>query len=141
MKLKIFYRIQESGLVRASKMKDSSSATGEVEMSSQPSNSRPHQRPRPRIADIIRSKAFRRAAKLTVRFLTIILILCITLQILLAYAISKDPRLFPAQLQRAKNVLIVTAHPDDETLFFAPSILGVLSGGKTKGGLVVLSNG
>ncbi|KAE8440633.1 hypothetical protein EG329_007017 [Mollisiaceae sp. DMI_Dod_QoI] len=49
--------------------------------------------------------------------------------------------LFPAALRRSKNLLIVTAHPDDETLFFAPSILGVLGNRETTGGLLVLSNG
>lgn len=107
-----------------------------IEMSSQS-----RVRPRPRLADIIRSKAFRRAAKIFVRILTIIFTFCIVLQILLGYVIARDPRLFPAVLQRAKNVLIVTAHPDDETLFFAPSILGVLDNEKTTGGLLVLSNG
>ncbi|KUJ08279.1 putative GlcNAc-PI de-N-acetylase [Mollisia scopiformis] len=97
--------------------------------------------PRPRLADVVRSKAFRRAAKIFVRILTIILTVCIILQILLGYVIAKDPRLFPAALQRSKNLLIVTAHPDDETLFFAPSILRVLDNRKTTGGLLVLSNG
>lgn len=45
------------------------------------------------------------------------------------------------QLARAKSLLVVTAHPDDETLFFAPSILGVLDEGSTRGGLLVMSNG
>lgn len=64
------------------------------------------------------------------------------LQILLASIIGKDPRLFPASLRRAKNLLIVTAHPDDECLFFAPSILGVLEDNpQTTGGLLVMSTG
>lgn len=106
----------------------------EVEMPSRPDA-------RPRLADIVRSKAFRRAAKIFIRILTIILTVCVVLQVTLGYAIAKDPRLFPAALQRSKNLLIVTAHPDDETLFFAPSILGVLDNPVTTGGLLVLSNG
>jgi len=36
----------------------------------------------------------------------------------------------------------VTAHPDDECLFFSPAILGVLDGNPdTTGGLIVLSSG
>lgn len=105
-----------------------------VEMSSRPYA-------RPRLSDVFRSRAFRRAAKVFIRFVTIVLIGCIILQVLLGYAIAKDPRLFPAALRRSKNLLIVTAHPDDETLFFAPSILGVLGNRETTGGLLVLSNG
>lgn len=30
---------------------------------------------------------------------------------------------FPPQLQKASNVLLVLAHPDDESLFFGPTIL------------------
>lgn len=114
-------------------MKDTAPSP-EVEMPSQPNA-------RPRLADIVRSKAFRRAAKIFIRILTIVLIVCIVLQVTLGYAIAKDPRLFPAALQRSKNLLIVTAHPDDETLFFAPSILSVLDNPATTGGLLVLSNG
>ena len=64
------------------------------------------------------------------------------LQILLAYVVGSDFRLLPAELQEAKSLLIVTAHPDDECLFFAPSILGVLDrNSDTVGGLVVMSTG
>lgn len=96
---------------------------------------------RPRLADIVRSKAFRRAAKIFIRFLTILLIVCIVLQVILGYAIAADPRLFPTALQRSKSLLIVTAHPDDETLFFAPSILRVQDNTNSAGGLLVLSSG
>jgi len=56
--------------------------------------------------------------------------------------VAKDPRILPPALWRAKNLLIVTAHPDDECLFFSPAILGVLDGNSdTRGGLIVLSSG
>ena len=46
------------------------------------------------------------------------------------------------QLLAAKNLLIVTAHPDDECLFFAPSILGVLDRNRgITGGLLAMSTG
>ncbi|KAH8801406.1 putative glycan biosynthesis protein [Xylogone sp. PMI_703] len=62
--------------------------------------------------------------------------------IFLAYLVAKDARLLPPVLRRAKNLLIVTAHPDDECLFFAPSILGVLDGNpETVGSLLVMSTG
>jgi N-acetylglucosaminylphosphatidylinositol deacetylase len=64
------------------------------------------------------------------------------LQWVLAYILGSDARLLPPELLKAKNLLIVTAHPDDECLFFSPSILGVLDRNKNiKGGLVVMSTG
>ncbi|KAG5928859.1 hypothetical protein E4U42_007837 [Claviceps africana] len=64
------------------------------------------------------------------------------LQWVLAYLLGSDARLLPPELLKAKNLLVVTAHPDDECLFFAPSILGVLKRNKKiKGGLVVMSTG
>ncbi|GLA43670.1 hypothetical protein AnigIFM63309_001601 [Aspergillus niger] len=45
------------------------------------------------------------------------------LYLLLAYYLAGDPRLVPHTIQQARNVLLVTAHPDDETLFFSPTIL------------------
>lgn len=64
------------------------------------------------------------------------------LQWVLAYILGSDARLLPPELLKAKNLLIVTAHPDDECLFFSPSILGVLDRNKDiKGGLVVMSTG
>ena len=66
----------------------------------------------------------------------------ILLQWLLAYILGSDARLLPPELLGAKNLLIVTAHPDDECLFFAPSILGVLDRNHgINGGLVVMSAG
>lgn len=115
--------------------------TMKVEAPSPEAEMPPRATVRPRLADIVRSKAFRRAGKIFIRFLTIALTVCIVLQVTLSYAIASDPRLFPAALQRSKNLLIVTAHPDDETLFFAPSILSVLDNTNTAGGLLVLSNG
>jgi len=64
------------------------------------------------------------------------------LQWVLAYILGSDARLLPPELLTAKNLLVVTAHPDDECLFFSPSILGVLDRNKNiKGGLVVMSTG
>ena len=37
--------------------------------------------------------------------------------------IGNDPRLVPHTIQKAQNVLLITAHPDDGALFFGPSIL------------------
>jgi hypothetical protein len=99
-------------------------------------------RMRNRVTSLSKSKAVRRYFNLLLRIVTFILILSILLQFILAYIIAKDPRILPPALRRAKNLLIVTAHPDDECLFFSPAILGVLDGNPdTKGGLIVLSSG
>lgn len=75
--------------------------------------------------------------------IAIIAALCpLFLQWFLAYIVGSDARLLPPELLTAKNLLVVTAHPDDECLFFSPSILGVLNRNKNiKGGLVVMSTG
>jgi N-acetylglucosaminylphosphatidylinositol deacetylase len=93
-----------------------------------------------RLVSVMRARGIRRL--LLSRVLPIVLIVPLLLQILLADVIGKDPRLFPPALRQAKNLLIVTAHPDDECLFFSPSILGALSGSSDiSGNLLVLSTG
>lgn len=83
-----------------------------------------------------------RLVRLFLRIFLVLSIVPLILQILLAYVVGKDTRLLPPALQHAKSLLIVTAHPDDECLFFAPSILGVLeSNPGMVGGLLVLSTG
>lgn len=46
----------------------------------------------------------------------------------------------PMEIKNSKNFLIVVAHPDDECLFFSPTILGLISHGKS-GHILVLSTG
>ncbi|KAK9236482.1 N-acetylglucosaminyl-phosphatidylinositol de-N-acetylase [Lipomyces kononenkoae] len=71
-----------------------------------------------------------------------LLLFPVFLQWALAYLLGSDARILPQELQYAKNLLIVTAHPDDECLFFAPSILGVLDRNRQMtGGLLVMSTG
>jgi hypothetical protein len=94
------------------------------------------------VTSFTKSKAVRRYVNLLLRILTFLLVLSILLQFILAYIVAKDPRILPPVLRRAKNLLIVTAHPDDECLFFSPAILGVLDRNPdTRGGLIVLSSG
>lgn len=77
-----------------------------------------------------------------IRVALILLLFPLFLQWLLGYILGSDARLLPPELLSAKNLLVVTAHPDDECLFFSPSILGVLDRNKNmKGGLVVMSTG
>lgn len=84
----------------------------------------------------------RRPARWVLRIGVILLVLPLFLQWLVAYVVGSDARLLPAELQNAKNLLIVTAHPDDECLFFAPSILGVLDRNhEVRGSLLVMSTG
>ncbi|KAM0464192.1 hypothetical protein ACHAPV_002741 [Trichoderma viride] len=76
------------------------------------------------------------------RLAVAILVIPLFLQWLLAYVVGRDARLLPPELLQAKNVLIVTAHPDDECLFFSPTILGVLDRNRAiNGGLLVMSTG
>ncbi len=77
-----------------------------------------------------------------IRVLLVVLLMPILLQWALAYLLGSDSRLLPPELQHAKNLLIVTAHPDDECLFFSPSILGILDRSHhVRGGLLVMSTG
>jgi len=99
------------------------------------------QRASPRLANRL-NRVSRRTWRLLLRIALVILMAPVLLQILLAYVVGNDARLLPPALHEAKNLLIVTAHPDDECLFFAPSILGVLDKNpNTVGGLLVLSTG
>ncbi|KAL3256174.1 hypothetical protein ABHI18_007786 [Aspergillus niger] len=63
------------------------------------------------------------------------------LYLLLAYYLAGDPRLVPHTIQQARNVLLVTAHPDDETLFFSPTILHGRNNPDVTRSLLVLSTG
>ncbi len=95
-----------------------------------------------RLTRLARSKALRFYIRVLSRVLGFLLIASVVLQIVLAYGVAKDVRILPSTLRKGKNFLLVTAHPDDECLFFAPTVLGVLDGNtEMKGGLLVLSVG
>ncbi|OAA62773.1 N-acetylglucosaminyl phosphatidylinositol deacetylase [Niveomyces insectorum RCEF 264] len=100
----------------------------------------------------------RRVRRWLPRLALVAVLVPVLLQWLLAYVVGRDTRLWPVQLQAAaaagaaaaatittpqKNLMIVTAHPDDECLFFAPSILGVLdrSHHAVQGALLSISTG
>ncbi|KAK4160646.1 putative deacetylase LmbE-like domain-containing protein [Cladorrhinum sp. PSN259] len=88
------------------------------------------------------SKIPRRILRFGLRLALLAAVIPVVLQCLIAYVVGSDARILPPQLLHAKNLLIVTAHPDDECLFFSPSILGVLERNKnTVGGLLVMSTG
>ncbi len=89
-----------------------------------------------------RLRASKRLWRWALRILPIVVLVPLILQWVLAYLLGSDARLLPIELQGAKNLLIVTAHPDDECLFFSPSILGVLDRNHhINGGLIVMSTG
>ncbi|KAH8898915.1 LmbE-like protein [Thozetella sp. PMI_491] len=89
-----------------------------------------------------RLRANRRLWRWTVRIAVLAVVVPVLLQWILGYLLGSDTRLLPTELQSAKNLLIVTAHPDDECLFFSPAILGVLDRNRQiNGGLIVMSTG
>ncbi|GKT46119.1 N-acetylglucosaminyl-phosphatidylinositol de-N-acetylase [Colletotrichum spaethianum] len=86
--------------------------------------------------------ATRSRRRIIIRILIVLLLGPVLLQWALAYLLGGDARLLPHELQHAHSILFVTAHPDDECLFFAPSILGVLERDHNiRGGLLVMSVG
>lgn len=91
---------------------------------------------------VSRLRASKRLWRWAIRLSAVVVLVPLLLQWILGYLIGGDARLLPRELQGAKNLLIVTAHPDDECLFFAPSILGVLDRNHhINGGLIVMSTG
>ena len=63
------------------------------------------------------------------------------LYLLLAYYLADDPRLVPDAFRHARRPILITAHPDDETLFFSPSILYHRHDGRVTRSLLVISSG
>ncbi|KAE8380068.1 putative deacetylase LmbE-like domain-containing protein [Aspergillus bertholletiae] len=83
----------------------------------------------------------RRHSTLAFSFVVGFLIAPLFLYHLLAYHLANDPRLTPGAFRTAKNILLVTAHPDDETLFFSPSILYRRDDATVTRALLALSSG
>ncbi|OQD64448.1 hypothetical protein PENPOL_c007G04378 [Penicillium polonicum] len=63
------------------------------------------------------------------------------LYFMLAYYLADDPRLVPDTFRQARRPILVTAHPDDETLFFSPSILYHRHDPHVTRSLLVISSG
>ncbi|KAL7935779.1 N-acetylglucosaminyl-phosphatidylinositol de-N-acetylase, a glycan bosynthesis protein [Trichoderma chlorosporum] len=80
--------------------------------------------------------------RMLLRVAIAILVIPLVLQWFLAYIVGGDARLLPPELLQSKSLLVVTAHPDDECLFFSPTILGILDRNRAiNGGLLVMSTG
>lgn len=83
----------------------------------------------------------RKLVRITLSGFFIVVLTALYLYVLLAYYLAKSPLLVPVAFQHARNILLVTAHPDDETLFFSPSITYRRDDPHTQRGLLVLSSG
>jgi N-acetylglucosaminylphosphatidylinositol deacetylase len=70
------------------------------------------------------------------------LVLPVALYVLLAYIVPVSPALIPASLLLAKHPVLIVAHPDDESLFFGPTLLALDKAGvKKELRILVLSSG
>jgi len=70
------------------------------------------------------------------------LVLPAVLYLFLAYIVPVSPALIPASLLLAKRPVLVVAHPDDESLFFGPTLLALSKAGEKKElRILVLSSG
>lgn len=77
-----------------------------------------------------------------VRFVFLfILVLSWILYFILAYLVRATPALIPASLLFAARPLLVVAHPDDESLFFGPTILSLTQDERKSLSVLVLSSG
>lgn len=70
-------------------------------------------------------------------------IVCLVIYILLfrSNLSRRFSKLNPINIPKCKRVLIVTAHPDDESMFFGPTILTLAQRPNCKVHLLCLSNG
>ena len=85
---------------------------------------------------------FHRKRFAIVRFsLLFILVWSWILYLVLAYIIPVTPALVPVSLLFATRPLLVVAHPDDESLFFGPTILGLTRAEHKSVSILVLSSG
>ncbi|GES59677.1 glycan biosynthesis protein [Aspergillus terreus] len=83
----------------------------------------------------------RKLVRITLSGFFIVALTALYLYVLLAYYLANNPLLVPVAFQHARSILLVTAHPDDETLFFSPSITYRRDDPHTQRGLLVLSSG
>jgi N-acetylglucosaminylphosphatidylinositol deacetylase len=77
---------------------------------------------------------------LTLQLLTTLVLFPVVAWLAAGSLVNRSKIGMPEQLQEARNVLVVTAHPDDESLFFGPTILQ-LARRQIQANLLVLSAG
>ena len=86
-----------------------------------------------------RSTLYRRTScSCLVQFITLTALLLYLL--IISTPVKNLQSFIPMKMRKTKTFLVVVAHPDDECLFFSPTILGLISHQK-KGHLLVLSTG
>ncbi|KAF2670324.1 putative N-acetylglucosaminyl phosphatidylinositol de-N-acetylase [Microthyrium microscopicum] len=79
------------------------------------------------------SLRFRRQRVSPLKLFSLAVIACPSiLYLLLAYIVPTSPVLVPVSLLASRKPLLVTAHPDDESLFFGPTVLGLQKVGNAK---------
>lgn len=87
----------------------------------------------------------RRVVRRKVSIASTLFVVCfclpLVLYVLLGSYLANDPRLVPHAIRNARNVLLITAHPDDECLFFSPSILQSWGKPNVNRHILVLSSG
>lgn len=86
-------------------------------------------------------RAVKRKSWIILLLFVTLVALPVILYILLAYVVAGDPRLVPHAIRNARDVLLIVAHPDDECLFFGPSILNARDNPEVNRALLVLSSG
>lgn len=94
-----------------------------------------------RLARHLGRRAARKKSSIVLAVGVIFFLIPLVLYFLLAYTLAGDPRLVPHAIRNARNVLLITAHPDDECLFFSPSILQVWGNSHVNRAILVLSSG
>lgn len=93
------------------------------------------------VATHIGRRAYRHKLSVISVLFVIFFVIPIFLYTLLGTILANDPRLVPHAIRNARNVLLITAHPDDESLFFSPSILYNSEKPHVNRHLLVLSSG
>lgn len=93
------------------------------------------------VATHLGRRAYRHKLSVLSVLFVIFFVIPIFLYTLLGTILANDPRLVPHAIRNARNVLLITAHPDDESLFFSPSILHNSEKTYVNRHLLVLSSG
>jgi len=94
-----------------------------------------------RAAQLFSSRFHRKRLTLLKTLFCFVLVWSWILYFILAYVLPGSPALIPASLLFASRPLLVIAHPDDESLFFGPTILSLTQDETKSLTILVLSCG